>query len=147
MTSFASLGISRFFTRGVFAGTNGSEILGTLDEFFQQTDQSLEDLQVWPRSGRDMGFQNKIEYQAHLNRHRRDIRAHHEKKSVVSQIEFYKWNQKLFLDWLFQVLIPAKKCVCQVLFCMFHIFCSGNCPGDGFSKSMTSLCPFSLSRR
>ena len=82
-------------------GTNGSEILGTLEEFFEQTDQSLSDLRSWPDASSDVAFQTKAEFQATLIRHRHDIKLAHD--AVISQIEFYTWAQKLFLDWLFMV--------------------------------------------
>ena len=86
-------------------GTNGSEILGTLDEFYQQTDQSLSKLSTWPKTTSEVAFQSKAEFQLTLDRHRQDIRVSHD--AVLSQIDFYTWTEKLFLDWLFQVYYYA----------------------------------------
>ena len=85
-----------------FQGTNGSELLGTLDEFYDETDQSFNKLLTWPTAiSGGIAFQDKDELQLALRTHRNGLKVSH--GAVVAQINFYSWTQKMFLDWLFQV--------------------------------------------
>ncbi len=96
--------------RAIIPGTNGSELLGTLLQFYDETNEAMELVAGWPEDTSDAGVYSREEFIIYLERHRKNTKLQMEKYGrggpdrVTDQIKFYLVAEDLFMNWMFEVL-------------------------------------------